>query len=55
MSPFIVYLIAGALGLLVGVVMVEISEGRETDRRKADEFAEFEAWLRARDVTGRAQ
>ena len=53
MSPLIAYLIAVALGLVVAVVMVEIGEVRERDRRRADEFAEFEEWLRARDVTGR--
>lgn len=55
MSPVIAYMICGALGLLIGVAMLEISEGREKDRRRADEFAEFEEWLRARDVTGRVK
>lgn len=54
---FIAWFILGALGLIAWVVTVEISEGRETDRRRrrhdAEDLAEFDAWLRARDVTGR--
>lgn len=51
MSPFIAYLIAVALGLIVAVVMLEIAECREKERRDA----ESKAWRRARDVTGRIQ
>jgi uncharacterized membrane protein len=51
MSPVIVYMLVVALGLIVAVAMVEISEGRRHDRR--DDYAEFEAWKRARRVTGR--
>jgi hypothetical protein len=50
-SPVIVYMIVVALGLIVAVAMVEISDVRERDRRQ--DYREFEAWKRARDVTGR--
>lgn len=55
MTPFIAYLITVAVGLLVVVAMVEISDMREADRRRADDYAEFHEWLRARDVTGRVR
>ena len=53
MSPLIAYMLAVGLGLLVLAVFLEVSDDREKRRRSADEFAEFEAWKRARNVTGR--
>lgn len=52
---FIAWLALGALALVVGVVWLEISEGREQDRRRADDYDEMQEWLRAREVTGRVR
>ena len=49
MSPFIAYLIAVGVGMLLGVVILEVGELRERERR----WQEWQDLDRARDITGR--
>lgn len=53
MTPFIGFLAGAIIGLLLAAVLLEWSDSRERDRRDAEDYAEFDEWLRARDVTGR--
>ena len=52
MSPIVLYLIGIGVGMLLGVVILEVGELRERDRRE-DLDAEWRALDGARDITGR--